>query len=336
MRYQMAASGLVWLVFGVATAYGQTVADPGSAVDANGMGLQIGGGFVKDGTPALFFGITKREKAVTFAYLVVAKGAADARIERARPDRTKMDVGAMFRATGGDGVKAGNALFQFDFDFAVDRDTGAVKELLKVGDKELDFAQGRLLLVDLTGDKAAWRQLKVALPDAALGGNFIARDAVPDAAVKITKLLADNSAEVRKLVGDLSATVTPAKGEKLITRLSAAQLEEILKAEGWKYEKQGEGIYLFKSQGLNLMVRTREQNMGAWAVFALDEPPSLTKLNEWNNKKAFARAYLNDKNQAIVDCDLLVVGGVTEANIREWLRLFTDQVRAFQQHLSQK
>lgn len=71
------------------------------------------------------------------------------------------------------------------------------------------------------------------------------------------------------------------------------------------------GIYFYdcKKQQCEAM-----QFAASWEV---KTPPTLQRINSWNQSKRFGRAYLDDKNVPFVEMDLTVKGGVTTENLRD-------------------
>lgn len=53
------------------------------------------------------------------------------------------------------------------------------------------------------------------------------------------------------------------------------------------------------------------------------------QANEWNKKHRFTRAYQDDDGDAVLESDIDFTGGVTEANIKAWVKLYRDQLAAF-------
>jgi hypothetical protein len=49
---------------------------------------------------------------------------------------------------------------------------------------------------------------------------------------------------------------------------------------------------------------------------------STDKVNEWNVGHRFARAYRDKDGDAVLESDIDFTGGVTEANIKAWIKLF--------------
>ena len=53
------------------------------------------------------------------------------------------------------------------------------------------------------------------------------------------------------------------------------------------------------------------------------------RANEWNKRHRFTRAYIDDDGDAVLEADIDFTGGVTEANIKAWIKLYRDQLGAF-------
>jgi hypothetical protein len=46
------------------------------------------------------------------------------------------------------------------------------------------------------------------------------------------------------------------------------------------------------------------------------------KMNQWNSGHRFARAYSDKDGDAVLESDIDFTGGVTDANIKAWIKLF--------------
>jgi hypothetical protein len=56
---------------------------------------------------------------------------------------------------------------------------------------------------------------------------------------------------------------------------------------------------------------------------------SAEKVNEWNARHRFARAYRDKDGEPVLESDIDFTGGVTEANIKAWVKLFRDLMGAY-------
>ncbi len=62
---------------------------------------------------------------------------------------------------------------------------------------------------------------------------------------------------------------------------------------------------------------------------------TLDFINEWNKTQRFSKAYLDENGETILDSDLDIESGVTEENIKAWIRLFGITVNHFSNAIEQ-
>jgi hypothetical protein len=62
---------------------------------------------------------------------------------------------------------------------------------------------------------------------------------------------------------------------------------------------------------------------------------TLDFVNEWNKTQRFSKAYIDENGETILDSDLDLESGVTEENIKSWIRLFGITVNHFNQAIEQ-
>ena len=56
---------------------------------------------------------------------------------------------------------------------------------------------------------------------------------------------------------------------------------------------------------------------------------STDKVNEWNARHRFGRAYRDKDGEPVLESDIDFTGGVTEANIKAWVKLFRDLMGSY-------
>jgi hypothetical protein len=68
--------------------------------------------------------------------------------------------------------------------------------------------------------------------------------------------------------------------------------------------------------------------------YKLDKPIGLDRINAWNSSQRFARAYLDDENDPVIDMDLdLDDGGVSKALFIDNLEFWSSALPAFEKHI---
>ena len=120
--------------------------------------------------------------------------------------------------------------------------------------------------------------------------------------------------------------------EKVVKYASSKLVEGLLEALDLTYEEINDGVYSFKMNGYKVVLVNKGEDIQILAFFS-GKKITLTRINEWNKTKRFSRAYLDDDGDAVLDADLDFEGGVTGETLLRFLKIFSDSVEAFSEHL---
>lgn len=139
----------------------------------------------------------------------------------------------------------------------------------------------------------------------------------------------------------LLAAAAADEPDKVYNQIPADRLEKLLGAMDIKYtklpaKKDGVDFYDLQSSGRVL----RLHNYGGqdlWLDCVFTEKLSLADVNGWNTKTKYSRAVLlkqDDKITISLESQLDCLGGVTDAIVRQFVRRFDGEVKAFEKYLS--
>ncbi|MFL5403660.1 MAG: YbjN domain-containing protein [Gemmatimonadales bacterium] len=127
---------------------------------------------------------------------------------------------------------------------------------------------------------------------------------------------------------DILAEVSPKKMGKILTSMGLEVQETKTTSDGKnpviKFDLAGYGVVLFLAKDLSdaqLFVGFRGQQI----------PPE--KMNEWNRAHRFSRAYRDDDGDSVLEADIDFTGGVTEANIKAWVKIFRNSTGEYARFL---
>lgn len=116
------------------------------------------------------------------------------------------------------------------------------------------------------------------------------------------------------------------QAQEVHTSVSPVKMAKILKDLGIEAELGGEEDtprFRFEYNGYRMLLFLANENTDAQLYIGfLDGEISDRQLNEWNRDHRFARAYRDKDDDAVLEADIDFTGGVTEANIKAWIRLF--------------
>jgi hypothetical protein len=145
----------------------------------------------------------------------------------------------------------------------------------------------------------------------------------------------------------VTQTVITVADEKIFKSITAAEMGSLLKGMGVTFEEKTVGdnvIFKFKLGRIGggfsviLLLSNLEgntcQSLQLHAGFSGSYKAGLNGINEWNRSKKFSRAYLDRENEPHLESDLNLKGGVTEAAIKDFFRIFELSVNAFAYHLN--
>lgn len=125
----------------------------------------------------------------------------------------------------------------------------------------------------------------------------------------------------------------------IFTTISGEEMAQIVREEGYAPElgadSRGDPLIRFRVEGYNcLLVFYGVQDGRAMSLqfrAAFREQVDIGKVNEWNRRKRFLKAYLDEDGDINMDMDVDLEGGVTRAylveRLRTWRAAFLSCVR---------
>lgn len=81
--------------------------------------------------------------------------------------------------------------------------------------------------------------------------------------------------------------------------------------------------------GLKVQLFPQGTSAQLFAGFSSSRALSPVIINEWNRTKRFSRAYIDQEGDPILESDIDLEGGVTEAAIVTWIETFAISLKAF-------
>lgn len=135
----------------------------------------------------------------------------------------------------------------------------------------------------------------------------------------------------RSLLLALALCMLPvaARAQDVLTEVSPKKMTKILTSMGLevgeaKGAKDGEQPPLkFDLGGYQVLLFLANKNTDAQLFIGFGEQQvSTEKTNEWNSRHRFARAYRDKDGDAVLESDIDFTGGVTEVNIKAWVKIF--------------
>jgi hypothetical protein len=126
-------------------------------------------------------------------------------------------------------------------------------------------------------------------------------------------------------------TTTPAaaRAQEVLTEVSPKKMAKILTSMGLEVRETkttGDGknpVIKFDLAGYQVVLFLANDNTDAQLFVGFGGQKLTTeKLNEWNRRHRFTRAYRDEDGDSVLEADIDFTGGVTEANIKAWVKIF--------------
>jgi hypothetical protein len=150
-----------------------------------------------------------------------------------------------------------------------------------------------------------------------------------------------SAAAAALLATTFAATAT---AQSLVSAENPAQLVSIIQALGFqaRLEKDSVGDPLIRSSssGVDFSIyfygcskNARCQSLQFIAGYDLANGTTLPTLDEWNEEKRFASAYLDDEDDPFLQMDMNTEGGITQENFEKTFDLWQSLKGEFEVHI---
>lgn len=124
----------------------------------------------------------------------------------------------------------------------------------------------------------------------------------------------------------------PAKAETVVTSTNGSILAAVLGEEGFVGPTvDSDGDVLVKMNGYRvLFIIEREQGSSILAKFSIRcSQANINKVNEFNRGWKYCRAFIDKEGDPVLESDIDLQHGVTEASLREFVLRFSRLMSAF-------
>ncbi|RCU49972.1 YbjN domain-containing protein [Corallincola holothuriorum] len=114
-------------------------------------------------------------------------------------------------------------------------------------------------------------------------------------------------------------------GPTLVSRFSLAELEQLLKQQGYKEVKVREsGSIVFNHDGTNYVLQLYDDGDLQLYFGVSGIRLTASAMNEWNRTKRLSRAYLDSDDDPGLEADLMANGGINEEIVSEFIKVFVN------------
>ena len=116
----------------------------------------------------------------------------------------------------------------------------------------------------------------------------------------------------------------PGASAQVFDKITSAQLEGIVKDEGYSSTTNADGDLILKIEGNKALIfRYKDGHSIQFRASFSGTNATLKKVNEWNKSKRFSRTYLDDEGDPVLELDLEFDGGITKARVADFLKTCT-------------
>ncbi|MDR2353146.1 MAG: YbjN domain-containing protein [Deltaproteobacteria bacterium] len=121
-----------------------------------------------------------------------------------------------------------------------------------------------------------------------------------------------------------------ADDDTIYATINSSQLLQIIKNLGYPATYHGDNIIVWEiDEEIAALKISNEEDNFIFLYFNSSLKASLANVNQWNSEKMFSKAYLDDEGAAFLEIDLDIRGGVTEANIVNFLKICVVTLNVF-------
>jgi len=128
----------------------------------------------------------------------------------------------------------------------------------------------------------------------------------------------------------------PAWGQASVERLDGKRVQAMLGDLGFTgSEIDADDDVVVRMQGYRVLLLVgSNKGKSLMARFAVSgSKATLASMNEWNRTKQYSRAFLDNDGDPVLESDLDLEGGVSEARIKDFLRTYNESLRLFLAHI---
>ncbi|HMO79853.1 MAG TPA: YbjN domain-containing protein [Pyrinomonadaceae bacterium] len=112
-----------------------------------------------------------------------------------------------------------------------------------------------------------------------------------------------------------------AASDRIHKKITRDQIRAIMVREGYSVTTDEDGDIVWKIEGYStLMLVASDSESLMFSSSFTDSKATLEKTNEWNRKAKYSRSYIDNDGDPVLELDLDLAGGVTDARIVDFLK----------------
>lgn len=129
-------------------------------------------------------------------------------------------------------------------------------------------------------------------------------------------------------------------GQDVLTEVSPKRMNKILASMGLEVQETkttSDGktpVLKFELGGYRVVLFLAKDHTDAQLFVGFGgQEVTPEKMNEWNRSHRFTRAYRDSDGDPVLESDIDFTGGVTEANIKAWIKIFRNSTGQYARFL---
>ena len=130
----------------------------------------------------------------------------------------------------------------------------------------------------------------------------------------------------------VNANSATAESREVFTTCSNRMIENTLKGMGHTFTELENNAYRFEVDGFKIVIFNKSEDVQLYAGWDLDGT-TLNRVNEFNREKRWAKAYLDDEGDPVIEADLDFEGGVTQDSFERFIKLFVQMANLYAERL---
>jgi len=122
---------------------------------------------------------------------------------------------------------------------------------------------------------------------------------------------------------------------EILRSLPPARLRSLLQGMGFEFTEESKdttSVFNFQLEGYKVILFDQTTDLQLYSGFS--DTVDAAKVNKWNQKYRFSRAYVNDNGNPSIESDLDLQGGVTKEHVEAFIRQFRTSLGVYAQFLT--
>ncbi|MDR2405628.1 MAG: YbjN domain-containing protein [Deltaproteobacteria bacterium] len=123
-----------------------------------------------------------------------------------------------------------------------------------------------------------------------------------------------------------------AADDTLYEKISPKELISIIESEGDSAFESGDNVVIWSINDQMAALKISDNNDNVvFLYYNSNLKPTPAKINKWNSQKMYSKSFQDTTGDVFLELDLDFAGGITEANVKNFLRICYTSLDSFSQ-----